>query len=256
MAIDSWLLEASLLDPAGAPALRFYRWSRPTLSLGYHQRSLPPHWQQLAEVGRIDLVRRPSGGRAVLHGGDLTYALIWPAAAPFRRHAYGLACAWLCRAFADLGLPLRFGRRAPSRDRASCFATSTAADLVHPQGGKRIGSAQLWRRGSLLQHGSILIDPPAELWRELFGEMPPVLPPLPLVGVDLERHLRRSAELHLPFGGGGGAWVERQLEAAELAGIAPSLARYRVGPADTDPPAELLSSCRSTSPAATIDPAT
>ena len=256
MAIDSWLLEASLLDPAGAPALRFYRWSRPTLSLGYHQRSLPPHWHRLAEAGSIDLVRRPSGGRAVLHGGDLTYALIWPAAAPFRRHAYGLACAWLCRAFADLGLPLRFGRRAPSRDRASCFATSTSADLVHPQGGKRIGSAQLWRRGSLLQHGSILIDPPAELWRQIFAEEPPALPPLPLLGDDLEWHLRRSAEAHLPFGGGGGAWVERPMEAGELAAIAPSLARYRLGPVGTDLAAALGSSSRSTSPPATIERAT
>jgi CheY-like chemotaxis protein len=75
MAIDSWLLEASLLDPAGAPALRFYRWSRPTLSLGFHQRFLPAHWRELARSGAIELVRRPSGGRAVLHGATSRLAM-------------------------------------------------------------------------------------------------------------------------------------------------------------------------------------
>lgn len=236
--------------------LRLYRWSRPTLSLGFHQKTLPTHWQELARSGAFDLVRRPTGGRAVLHGGDLSYALIWPAAPGPRATVYGRCCGWLCRAFSDLGLPLQPGQSAPSRDRSSCFATSTSADLIHADGSKRIGSAQLWRRGSLLQHGSILIDPPAELWRQIFAEEPPALPPLPLLGDDLEWHLRRSAEAHLPFGGGGGAWVERPMEAGELAAIAPSLARYRLGPVGTDLAAALGSSSRSTSPPATIERAT
>ncbi len=238
MAIDHSLLEASLAAPQGAPSLRLYRWSRPTLSLGHHQRSLPPHWLELAAAGTIDLVRRPSGGRAVLHGGDLTYALVWPAAPPQRRRAYGLACGWLCRAFAELGQPLRFGRRAPSRERASCFATSTAADLVHRDGTKRIGSAQLWSRGTLLQHGSIQIAPADHLWRVLFGEEAPRLPPLPLTGVDLETHLRRSAELHLELGWSGVGrrrssrenWIERPLQTGEREALQPFLERYRLLP--------------------------
>lgn len=238
MAIDLSLLEASLAHDQGAPALRLYRWSRPTLSLGHHQSSLPTHWIRMARSGDIDLVRRPSGGRAVLHGWDLTYALIWPSAAPQRRRAYGLACGWLCRAFAELGLPLRFGRRAPSRDQSSCFATSTSADLVHRDGAKRIGSAQLWRRGTLLQHGSIQIDPPADLWRHLFGEDPPLLPRLPLAGRALEEHLRGSAErsLRLARPDGSGRlcgpihWLERGLDAAELEALAPLQNRYRLLP--------------------------
>ena len=80
MAIDEHLLDRALADPSAGPSFRLYRWSRPTVSLGYHQRIVPPHWRTLAAQGLIDLVRRPTGGRAVLHGQDLSYALIWPAA--------------------------------------------------------------------------------------------------------------------------------------------------------------------------------
>lgn len=232
MALDEQLLEAALA-PAGAPAgagavLRLYRWSRPTLSLGYHQREVLPHWRDLAAAGTIDLVRRPSGGRAVLHGGDLTYALVWPAPGGSRRQAYARASGWLCRAFADLGLPLRFGRSAPSRDRASCFATSTSADLVHRNGVKRIGSAQLWRRGALLQHGSILIDPPGALWRRIFGEDPPPVQPLPIGETDLEALLRRSAERCLPLGRGGVELRQQGLAKPEWDALTAALQRYRV----------------------------
>ncbi|MFM7269472.1 MAG: lipoyl protein ligase domain-containing protein [Cyanobium sp.] len=235
MALDQLLLESSLAAPQGAPSLRLYRWSRPTLSLGHHQRQLPPQWHHLASSGAIDLVRRPSGGRAVLHGGDLTYALIWPAAGQQRRRTYGLACGWLCRAFAELGMPLHFGRQAASRDRASCFATSTRADLVHRHGAKRIGSAQFWSRGTLLQHGSIQIDPPADLWRGLFAEEPPDLPPLPLGDGELEAHLRRCAARYLPAAlrrglpaGHQGDVVERALTPAELERSLRERDRYRV----------------------------
>jgi lipoate-protein ligase A len=228
MALDEQLLEASLADGAGAATLRLYRWSRPTLSLGYHQRSLPPHWQGLVRDGLVDLVRRPSGGRAVLHAGDLTYALIWPAAAGTRRQAYARASGWLCRAFAELGLPLRFGRSAPSRERSSCFATSTQADLVHRNGAKRIGSAQLWRRGGLLQHGSILLNPPIELWRQVFGEDPPFVPALPIEMEELVPHLRRCAERCLPLAKGPVAFCTLPLSGVEWSRAAAGLGRYTV----------------------------
>ena len=252
MAIDEALLEASLAQPPGAPALRLYRWSRPTLSLGLHQRRLPDHWLRLAGSGEIDLVRRPSGGRAVLHGEDLSYALIWPAAARQRRRAYGLACGWLCRAFAELGLPLRFGQTAPSRDRASCFATSTAADLVHLSGAKRIGSAQLWRRGTVLQHGSIQLQPQPALWRHLFGEDPPALPPLPLRRCELEDHLLRCARRWLPPSLTASLpWAPGPLDPAELERISAALGRHRVELAELE--ASGPSTGGSSSPAACID---
>ena len=214
MAIDNWLLDNALATRAAAsdaelsagclPAalagtLRFYQWPRPTLSLGFHQQRLPAHWLELAAAGVLDLVRRPSGGRAVLHGGgDLTYALIWPSPPPQRAEAYRRSCRWLQRGFAAINLPLEFGEAAINRDRDSCFATSTAADLVHADGSKRIGSAQLWRQGALMQHGSILIQPQRTLWRELFGVNPPILPDLPVTTAELITLLVAQAQLHLP----------------------------------------------------------
>ena len=193
MAIDSWLLEQ------GRPAFRLYRWLRPTLSLGFHQRQLEPHWPDLVRQGVIDLVRRPSGGRAVLHAGELTYALIWPNPGLSRQEAYRRSCAWLQAGFARMGLPLGFGDQAVSLERNNCFATSTAADLVHAGGLKRVGSAQLWRQGCLLQHGSILIHPPVDLWQQVFAAPPPGLPALPLEPEALERCLLEAAREHLPF---------------------------------------------------------
>jgi len=245
MAIDAWLLEgpgamnpASLVGPA--PAFRLYRWSRPTLSLGWHQRRLEPHWCDLVRQGRIDLVRRPSGGRAVLHGGDLTYALVWPRPQGSRSAVYGRALAWLVEAFGAMGQPLRSGSQAASVQRSSCFATSTAADLVHATGAKRVGSAQLWRGGHLLQHGSIQLDPCPTLWREVFGGEPPKLDPLPLAGEELEQHLYRSAARWLPLlarsiaeavpaGGGDDTPLPGTvpLSPASLATIAGGLGRYR-----------------------------
>ncbi len=199
MAIDEWLLDQAVERECGGAALRFYRWCRPTLSLGFHQRRIEPRWWSLAAAGVIDLVRRPTGGRAVLHGGDLTYALVWPTPPSGRREAYARACVWLQEAFSHLGLPLGFGGEAPGGGGSgNCFATATRADLVHENGAKRVGSAQLWRRGRLLQHGSILLDPPCRLWRELFGVDPPPLPPLPLPGDALLELLRHSAAQHFP----------------------------------------------------------
>ena len=197
MAIDVLLLEQRV------PALRLYSWQRPTLSLGFHQRRIEPHWQGLAAAGIVDLVRRPSGGRAVLHAGELTYALVWPDPSLSRLQAYSRACAWLVDCFATLGLPLQAGRQAVSTQPSSCFATSTAADLVHACGAKRIGSAQLWRSGCLLQHGSILLDPPADLWQLVFGNPPPRLPALPIDRAELELRLIKSAQACLPVAAAG-----------------------------------------------------
>ena len=221
MAIDGWLLEQR------APAFRLYRWERPTLSLGFHQRSLEGHWGQLAAAGVIDLIRRPSGGRAVLHAGELTYALVWPEAVANRQQAYALACGWLLEAFAQMGLPLEPGRQAASSQRSSCFATSTPADLVHGCGAKRIGSAQLWRRGCLLQHGSILIHPPADLWELVFRTPPPRLPPLPLDASALDNLLTKIALASLPTAGTGSNL--HPLDATELATIAGRRSGYGVG---------------------------
>ena len=227
MAIDEWCLDQAVqalkaTTPSGV-VVRLYRWARPTLSLGFHQRQVLPGWQTLVARGAMDLVRRPSGGRAVLHGDDLTYALIWPDPPRGRREAYRLACRWLQEAFAELDLPLRFGSQATSIADSSCFATSTSADLIHPCGAKRIGSAQLWRRGCLLQHGSILIEPPGSLWQQVFAADPPALPASSLALETLAAHLHSAAARQF-----GAELQERDLDSHELAAIAPRVDRYRL----------------------------
>jgi lipoate-protein ligase A len=245
MALDDWLLDR------GEPALRLYGWARPTLSLGRHQRRLPAHWSALAAAGMIEVVRRPSGGRAVLHGrGDLTYALIWPDPPPDRRVAYRLACLWLQEAFAALDLPLHFGgEAATARSPASCFASATAADLVDAAGHKRIGSAQLWRRGRLLQHGSIQLRPDPALWQAIFPGTPPAAEPeaapltcwgdtpLPPPGHPLMRELLRSAKRHLP--GGPGRLLCLPLQRQEAAAVTDRLAGYTEGLTLTSPEATM-----------------
>jgi len=197
MALDEFLLVPAIAAREPQACLRLYSWTGPWLSLGYHQRHLPGAWVTLAEQGAIGLVRRPSGGRAVLHAGSLTYALVTPQPAGTREQAYRHHCGWLQRAFEELGLPLQFGERRASGQQASCFATASGADLVHGNGAKRIGSAQLWRRGVLLQHGSLLIDPPRELWWQLFQDYPPNLAALPEGQAELVERLQRAAEADL-----------------------------------------------------------
>lgn len=235
MAIDEWLLDRAVSalstgDPAApAATLRFYTWSRPTLSLGFHQRQLQPGWRELARRGELQLVRRPSGGRAVLHAAELTYALVWPQAPARRREAYRAACAWLQHGFAELGLPLQFGAEPADPLHPSCFASRTAADLVQGDGGKRIGSAQLWRRGVLLQHGSILLRPDRALWRRVLAEEPPQLAPLDLSPEQLIEALQQAARRDLPIAASD--WSTQSLSPQDWSAIAGRRSRYRIDPA-------------------------
>lgn len=228
MAIDRWMQQQVLAG--GPPLLRLYRWSRPTLSLGRHQQRWPQRWQQLQQQGVLDLVRRPSGGRAVLHAGDLTYALAMRPEVLQRERVYRHCCQWLQLAFARAGVPLGFGAAAATaaQQRSNCFATATAADLVEASGAKRIGSAQCWQGGVLLQHGSLLLNPPQALWRQVFGAAPPALAPLAWGDEELQRQLRRAAEEQLC----GGSLIEQPLSRGAWELVA-ALERAQASPLDS-----------------------
>ena len=230
MAIDRWMQRQVLAG--GPPLLRLYRWSRPTLSLGRHQQRWPPHWLQLHRQGQLDLVHRPTGGRAVLHAGDITYALAMRPGCQQRQEVYRRCCRWLQHAFARAGRPLQFGTAAATaaQQRSNCFATATAADLVEASGAKRIGSAQCWQGGVLLQHGSVLLEPPPLLWQQVFGSAPPALAPLPWSDAELEQELRQAAEEQLCGSGlidqplSCSAWHEvRDLERSQVSPLASML---------------------------------
>ena len=173
MALDVILLENSIQERVPSPVVRFYTWKGCWLSIGRNQKNIPKNWCSLVKKQELEIVRRPSGGSAVLHSGGLTYSLIWPYAPRKRKEAYKESCHWLKGGFREIGLPLFFGNEISEPQTTSCFSTSTCADLIDKNGEKRIGSAQLWKQGHLLQHGEILLDPPPQLWEEIFSSKAP-----------------------------------------------------------------------------------
>jgi lipoate---protein ligase len=171
MSIDRWLLQQHSLGHI-PPTLRFYTWSQPTISLGYHQRHYPEHWQSLVWHDLpIDIVQRPTGGRGVLHQGDLTYALIGSGFVGKRVEVYQQICQFLIDGWRSIGIGLQYGNAGTGYiHNPNCFGTATSADLVCADGYKLIGSAQLINSGAILQHGSIRLNPDLELFEQVFGE--------------------------------------------------------------------------------------
>ncbi len=158
MAVDEAILQAVARDEA-PPTLRLYAWSPPCLSLGYSQ-----SWDDidLAQVRTYgwDVVRRPTGGRAILHTDELTYAIIAPTHHPlmhggvlpsYRRIAHGLLAA-----LHILGVEAQMeGERSPSRQAPPvCFEVPSSYEIT-VNGRKLLGSAQARSAGAALQHGTL-----------------------------------------------------------------------------------------------------
>ncbi|MBD0268830.1 MAG: lipoate--protein ligase family protein [Cyanobacteria bacterium Co-bin8] len=193
MAVDRWLLHQHQQGQS-PPVLRFYTWSPAAISLGYHQRRWPQSWRNLVWQGQpVDLVRRPSGGRAVLHAGDLTYALVASGFKGERLQVYRQVCQFLVEGLEALGVRLVLGAAGRGYiHNPSCFGTATGADLVGAAdpAQKIIGSAQFWSAGCLLQHGSIRLSADNELYREVFGEPGNSVCPLPQALAELPEEMR------------------------------------------------------------------
>jgi lipoate---protein ligase len=170
MAIDLWLFNQHCLG-LQPPTLRFYTWSPVAISLGYHQSKFPDAWRTLVWQGQpVEVVRRPSGGRAVLHQGDLTYAVIGSGFVGSRAEAYREICRFLIEGWRSLSIPLQYGQAGRGYiHNPNCFATATGADLITPNGTKLIGSAQLRRSNAILQHGSMRLNPDPDLFQTVFG---------------------------------------------------------------------------------------
>ena len=169
MAIDLFLLEKSFTVNNFNMAIRFYTWDGEWLSIGKNQKNLPNIWLELLRNEKLNIVRRPSGGNAVLHSGGLTYALIWKYPPKNKKESYLKTTQWLIDGFKKAGVDLFFGSQPMNISNSNCFSTSTLADLVDKDKNKYIGSAQYWKRGHLLQHGEILMEPSIKLWKEVFN---------------------------------------------------------------------------------------
>lgn len=171
MALDWWLLQQHK-SGQHPPTLRFYTWSPVAISLGYHQRQWPAYWQALTWQGQpIELVRRPTGGRAVLHQGDLTYAIVASGFLGSRLEAYQTLSRFLLQGWQSLGINLQYGQAKRGYiHNPNCFGTATGADLIDRQGRKLIGSAQLRQADAILQHGSMRIFTNSALLAQVFNE--------------------------------------------------------------------------------------
>jgi len=176
MAADEWLL-----DNAQIPTLRLYSWKRPWLSLGYGQRQ---DWLDpvLLEGLGVGVVRRPSGGRAVLHHHEITYAMVLPQSSgsveEIYRHLTRLWQDTLNRLGLDVSSACTRGRARQPRA-PSCYEASLAGEL-QLGGRKLLGSAQLRRGERLLQHGSLPLAVDAELFSAIFpgSKLPAQLGPM------------------------------------------------------------------------------
>jgi len=172
---DNMAIDEAISRHCITPTLRIYSWKSPTLSLGHFQK---------ADYGLVDrcrsksvgLVRRPTGGRAVLHQSELTYSVI----ANYRDFPppstlsgiYSTLADWQVDVLNSLGIRASLGekRSASSYSKVtSCFSSGTPYEIN--VGGKKIaGSAQKRGKERFIQHGSILMDMDRSLYMSLMGE--------------------------------------------------------------------------------------
>lgn len=158
MARDHALADA--LAP-GHAVLRLYTWAHPTVSLGRNEPGRDRWDLDRLEGEGVEVVRRPTGGRAVLHHRELTYSVVAPAEGPGSMRAlYRAVNEAIVVGLGRLGVPATL---APRRGRPSspaagpCFHEPAEGEIV-VNGRKLVGSAQVRMGHTLLQHGSILVE--------------------------------------------------------------------------------------------------
>ncbi len=161
-------LAKDLAQGVGCPAVRVYRWAPWAVSLGYHQNSEEIDRFRCQERG-VDIVRRPTGGRAILHAEELTYSVVLPADGRSTLAIYNDISNALVRGLKLFGVDVALQRTQPNFAQqyrrisaVPCF-TSSARYEIEWRGRKLVGSAQHRYAGSdqfvVLQHGSILCGP-------------------------------------------------------------------------------------------------
>ena len=162
MAVDESILQA--VNEGASPAtLRFYRWDEPTISLGYFQKHEDLALQD-GIIQQMPVVRRQTGGGAILHDDELTYSLVLPLNEPKQltniENLYQLVHDGYLATLAKLGVRAEYrgGTDSGNAQRGPffCFARRHRLDLV-VDGDKLLGSAQRRIRNAVLQHGSLIL---------------------------------------------------------------------------------------------------
>lgn len=167
---DNMERDMALLLSCAKPTLRLYCWERPTLSLGRNQKD---DWvdYRLCQSLDVEVTRRPTGGRALLHLPDeITYAVILPEFGSLSvSEAFSSLASMLALCLKMLGLPVgvaESGHIPGGASHPSCLAV-TAPGEVTAYGRKLVGSAQVRKEGRLLQHGSLVRQYNEELLRKV-----------------------------------------------------------------------------------------
>lgn len=168
MALDEALLDWHS-EGEIPPIIRFYGWNPPTLSIGYFQKVEKEIDMEAVKEHGLGFVRRPTGGRGVLHEHELTYSVIvsedYPEMPKTVTEAYRVISEGILKGFHHLGLEAYFAVPQTPAERDSlknprsavCFDAPSWYELV-VEGRKVAGSAQTRQKGVILQHGSILLD--------------------------------------------------------------------------------------------------
>lgn len=180
MAIDEALAEA-VGRGRSAQVVRLYGFSPPTLSLGRFQRIKGQYFPEKLERDGITLVRRPTGGHAVLHDDELTYSVILSKALiaerlgdSKKRTVYDFVARILLAGLSKLGIAGRINASQQGDIRnPDCFRSSGEFEITADDGRKLIGSAQMTTRSAILQHGSIpMSNPGRRVFRYLAAAEP------------------------------------------------------------------------------------
>ena len=173
MQIDSDLLDFAIKNELKEPIFRLYGWEPACVSLGRNQKDDFLDYE-LLKSKNIDVVRRLTGGRALLHDNEITYSFICPES--FLQNGSHIVSSYkeisqiLIDKFKKLGIDLDFGASKPIKTGFDyCMLISTGADHCYKEK-KLIGSAQCRSHGYILQHGSILYDYDKKILEEIFKE--------------------------------------------------------------------------------------
>ena len=173
MQIDSDLLNYAIKNKLDYPIFRLYGWKPACISLGRNQSDEFIDKGFLNQEG-INLVRRLTGGRALLHDNEITYSYICPTS--YLKNGENVTKSYieisqiLIDKFKKIGIELNFGTTKKINTKFDyCMLISTGADLCY-EGKKLIGSAQCRKNGYILQHGSILYDYDKKLLEKIFHE--------------------------------------------------------------------------------------
>ena len=162
MDFDVKMLDFAIENQIDYAIVRFYQWYPRCISLGRNQKK-----DCYNNLG-IDVVTRPSGGRALLHDSELTYCFISRAFKESIIESYKDISDALILGFKKLGIELEYAS-GEHKNLNYCMNISSGADIAY-QGKKFIGSAQCRKQGYILQHGSILLDYDKKLLEKLFNE--------------------------------------------------------------------------------------